>query len=212
MNEQEDKPVRGLPERLPDGEKILWQGAPRWGALARWGFHVRKIALYFALLLTWQVASNINDGVPADDVVAAAFWLVLVAATAIGLFSAFAWAIARSTTYTITNRRVVLRVGVAFPGSINLPFRRIKAAGLRRRRDGTGDIPLTLMADDSVPWVLLWPHVRPWRLRRAEPMLRSIPDADKVAALLARALSDDMATRTPVSDPDSPASPAASAA
>ena len=63
LNEYETEPVRGLPERLPAGETILWQGAPRWGALARRAFHVRKIALYFAILLAWLVYADIADGI-----------------------------------------------------------------------------------------------------------------------------------------------------
>ena len=38
-------------------------------------------------------------------------------------------------------------------------------------------------------WLLLWPHVRPWRMRHPEPMLRSLPDAAHVAAILAPALT-----------------------
>ena len=38
-------------------------------------------------------------------------------------------------------------------------------------------------------YLLLWPHIRPWRLRAPEPMLSSIPDAAKVAAKLAEALT-----------------------
>ena len=29
------EPVRGLPQLLPKGERMLWQGAPRWQDLAR---------------------------------------------------------------------------------------------------------------------------------------------------------------------------------
>jgi hypothetical protein len=34
----------------------------------------------------------------------------------------------------------------------------------------------------------LWPHVRPWRLANPEPMLRSIPEAERVAQILSNAL------------------------
>ena len=30
MMEYEDEPVEGFPENLPEGEKIIWQGQPRW--------------------------------------------------------------------------------------------------------------------------------------------------------------------------------------
>ena len=42
---------------------------------------------------------------------------------------------------------------------------------------------------DKVAYLLLWPHARPWRLSKPEPMLRAVPDAARVAAILARALA-----------------------
>jgi len=38
-------------------------------------------------------------------------------------------------------------------------------------------------------YMLLWPHARPWRFARPQPMLRSVPDAQAVAAMLAEACS-----------------------
>jgi len=46
-HEHEFEPEYGLPERLPDGEKMLWQGAPDFKALAIRVFHLRKLALHF---------------------------------------------------------------------------------------------------------------------------------------------------------------------
>ena len=202
MKEHETEPVRGLPERLPAGESILWQGAPRWGALARRVFHVRKIALYFAILLAWLVYADIADAIPAGQIVRSSLWLIGGAAVVIGLLSGIALLIQRSTVYTITTRRVVMRFGMAFPMAFNLPFRRIRSAGLRRYADGSGDIPLVLGEGDKLAYAVLWPHARPWRFSRPEPMLRGLADAQQVAEILARALADDMQTRAPATGPD----------
>ena len=40
----------GLPGPLPDGETLLWRGAPDWRVLARDTLHVRAMAVYFALI------------------------------------------------------------------------------------------------------------------------------------------------------------------
>ena len=60
------------------------------------------------------------------------------------------------------------------PMTLNIPFRHLRP---RRRcglyADGTGDIPLPITGDDRVAYLMLWPHVRPWRAARTEPMLRS---------------------------------------
>ena len=50
-HEHELEPQFGLPEPLPQGERILWQGSPDFAALARSAFHVRMLAVYFLVLL-----------------------------------------------------------------------------------------------------------------------------------------------------------------
>ena len=103
-----------------------------------------------------------------------------------------------------------MRVGVALPVVVNLPFDLVAAAALRLNHDGTGDIPLTLTGAQRLAYAVLWPHVRPGRVRQPEPMLRAVPDAARVADLLSEALgaalergaasvapgSDDVASRT----------------
>lgn len=198
MNEHETEPVRGLPGHLPAGETILWQGAPHWGALARRVFHVRKVALYFAMLLAWVVYADTTEGVAPDSILRSSLWLIGSAAVTIALLCGLAWLNARSAVYTITSRRVVMRFGVAFPMSFNLPFRRIRSAGLRRYRNGSGDIPLQLFDDDHLAYFVLWPHARPWRFSHPEPMLRGLPDVAVAAEVLTAALGAELATRTPV--------------
>jgi hypothetical protein len=43
---------------------------------------------------------------------------------------------------------------------------------------------LDLAGEDRMGWAHLWPHARPWALRKPQPSLRCLRDADKVAALL----------------------------
>lgn len=181
--------IRGLPEPLPAGEDILWQGEPSWAALARRTFHARKLALYFGVLLAWRAASALTSGASPLEAAIAVLWLAPLAGMAVGLVSLIPWLIGRTTVYTVTTRRVVMRVGVVLGITFNIPFHSIRSAGFRAYPDGTGDIPLRLADDERVGYFHLWPHVRPWRIARAEPMLRAVPDATRVAEILSRALA-----------------------
>jgi hypothetical protein len=183
------EPIRGLPEVPPEGERILWQGAPEWRGLAWRAFHIREVAFYFALLIALQPALALLRGTSLAATVPAMLWTGLAAAAALGILAVLAYASARSTVYTITSRRVVMRIGVALPVTINLPFAVIADAGLKPHRDGGGDLALGIMPGERVSWAVLWPHVRPWRLARPQPMLRAIPDAAAVAEILGRALA-----------------------
>lgn len=105
------------------------------------------------------------------------------------MLGAFAWLSAWSTMYTITNRRVVLRAGVALPVPINLPYVAVASASLNAAADEHGDVALALVAEQRISYPILWPHARSWRISRAEPMLRSIPNAAGVGQILARTLA-----------------------
>jgi Bacterial PH domain len=179
----------GLPEALPPGERILWQGAPDWQALARRVFHVDKVALYFALLLVWRVAGVLSDGGAAFDALASLTWLLPLFALALGLLVLLARWTAHTTVYTLTDQRIVLRIGIVLTVAYNLPLARIESADLHAERGGCTDIALTLERDTRIAWLQLWPHVRPWRVARPQPMLRALRDAKAVSALLAQAWS-----------------------
>jgi hypothetical protein len=108
---------------------------------------------------------------------------------------------ARATMYTITNRRVAMRIGAALTVTLNLPFTQIKNADLDLRKSGTGTIALDLLGDTRLSYLVCWPHVRPWVMRHTQPALRCIPDARHVAGLLAEAaearISVPQVSRTP---------------
>jgi hypothetical protein len=183
------EPIPGLPERPPQGETILWQGAPDWRMLARQVFHIRAVAFYFAVLILWQFASNAHDGGTLIEALAPSAMLIGFALLSVALLCALAWAMARATVYTLTNRRVVMRIGVALPVTFNLPFAKIEAASLKNGPHGTGDIALTLAPGERLAYLVLWPHARPWRLKQPQPTLRCIPDAAAVAAMLGQAFT-----------------------
>ncbi len=188
---------RGLPERLPAGERLLWQGAPDVRALLLHTFHIRAVALYFAIILAWCALTIIGHGGPAHAMRLALLHRAELAVVPFVLMAAYAWSIRRSTTYSITNRRVVISFGIALPMTFNLPFSRIEAAGLRLYRCGAGDIPLRLQPGETLSYFVVWPHARPWRMARAEPMLRCVAGAEAASAILGEALTEYEAS-TPV--------------
>ena len=193
-------PVRGLPGPLPEGEEILWQGGPTWSGIARRVCHVGVLACYVALLAAWCAFSLHRSGHPAGAVALGAACVSIAGGAAVGMLAVFALLVVRTTTYTITTRRLVVQFGVAMTMTVNVPFRIVERAALRLHADGTGDLPLSLAAEQRASYVVFWPHVRPWRFRSPEPMLRSVPDAARVAELLGRALvaageAEDASTR-----------------
>ncbi len=182
ITEYEAEPIPGLPGLPPKGERVLWQGSPDWRVLARTAFHTRTIAAYFAVLVGIAAIEGARSGSPVGIAITGCMGLFVFM-----ILNAIAWGTARSTIYTLTNRRVVLRVGMALPKCINLPLSLVGSVGLHRNRDGSGDLPIALTARQPLGYAVLWPHARPWHLKDPQPMLRAVPDVAGVAALFARA-------------------------
>ena len=185
--EYEFEAALGLPEPLPQDEIILWQGAPNWKSMAKNVFHLQWLSLYFAVIVIWQIISvaGSDGGLAAGWAsVALAFGLAVIGLILVGLMAYWS---ATEALYTLTNRRIVMRVGIVLTVTFNLPYKTLGSAGLRLYKDGTGDIPLQIATEDKIAFFHLWPHVRPWRLAKPEPMMRCIPQAEQVATLLTEA-------------------------
>jgi hypothetical protein len=179
-HEHEWEAAPGLPSALPLGEHVVWQGD--WKRLAIHAFHVRKVALYFALMLAVQA---INLTAPEGQVDWKP-WVVAgsLYALALGLLVGTAWMSARSTLYTLTNKRVVMRIGIVLTLTFNLPFKRIAGASLKTQGAGAGDIALALHPEDRIGWAHLWPHQRAWHVTQPQPTLRCVPDSQQVGEQL----------------------------
>ncbi|HQT38141.1 MAG TPA: photosynthetic complex putative assembly protein PuhB [Acidocella sp.] len=184
----------GLPEKLPEGECILWQGAPDWRSLARRAFRTNIVGIYFAVLIIWRIGGSLMAGHTLGYALASGLSSIALGTTVIGIFCMLSWLMARSTTYTITNRRVVITYGIALPKSVNLPFSRIDAADFRTHAEGTGDIALKLPAATRLSYLLLWPHVHAGVGGKTEPVLRCIEKPAFVAEILATGLGNSIAT------------------
>lgn len=190
---QDFNQFKELPAPLPVGERVIWQGKPSFKGLALRAFHIREVANYFGALLVWRLWSNWSHGVLPADAAISALWLVAPALSGIAVLAGLAWLFRRAACYTITSKRVLFQFGVALPMTMNIPLSKISNAALKTYRDGSGDIPLQVNDSKRVSYVLLWPHIRPWRLRDPEPMLRALPDAAIVAAKLRETLESQPA-------------------
>lgn len=182
----EIEPVAGLPEAPPAGEEILWQGRPDTWALARESLNVNWVLGYFAILAAWRFMSVV-DLMPLGQAIGAAIPFVILAVIVYSLLLGIAWVQARCTMYTITTSRVAMRIGAALTLTLNLPYREIGNAALDLRKGGTGTIAFETLGETKLSYLVIWPHARPWRFGKTQPALRCIPDAQKVADILAEA-------------------------
>lgn len=179
-------PEPGLPEKLPKNEHILWQGRPSSWALTRDALNMNWVFGYFVLVTFWK-AGTLTDQVSFVQALLAAAPLMAIGLLVCGLLLGIGIIQARATTYTLTNKRVVLRIGAALTLSVNLPYSQILSADLKKHRNGTGTIAFDLKGQSKLGFLVCWPHVRPWHFRKPQPALRCIVDAEAVAGIMADA-------------------------
>ncbi len=180
------EPVPGLPEALPEGEHILWQGRPDSLRLAKDAWNLNWVLGYFIVLAIWRVGLSsatyslteaMGHGIP-----------FLIAGALAGLILyGIAVVQARSTIYTLTNKRAALRIGAALTMTLNLPYVQIGNAQAKIGKSGNGTITFELIGDTRLSFLMTWPHVRSWHFARTQPAFRCIPDAARVAAIFADA-------------------------
>ncbi|MDG0987376.1 MAG: photosynthetic complex putative assembly protein PuhB [Paracoccaceae bacterium] len=180
------EPIRGLPERPPEGEIILWQGQPNWLRLTVESLNVWWVLGYFIFLFVWRFIS-VSDLMPIGQALLVSFPFLALAMIVTLLLMLVGYILARTTVYTITNKRVVMRIGAALTVTLNIPFTEIENAAIASSSGNFGSIAIDTKKDAKFSFLILWPHVRSWHFKKPKPSLRCIPDAPEVAEILANA-------------------------
>ena len=180
------EPVRGLPEALPADEHILWQGCPDALRLAKDAWRLNWVLGYFAVLAAGRVIIATSE-VSLTAAMAQGLPFLLGGLVAAALLILVATVQARSTVYTLTNKRACMRIGAALTMTLNLPYVCIGNAAVKLRKSGMGSITFEMIGDARLSYLMTWPHVRPWHMMRTQPSFRAIPDATRVAAIFAEA-------------------------
>ena len=180
------EPVRGLPEALPEGEEILWQGSPVPLRLAKEALCLNWVLGYFVLLAVLRVWASL-DTVPLTQAMGHGIPFLIGGAVAGLIIYGIATVQARSTVYTLTNKRVAMRIGAALTMTLNLPYVCIGNATAATHKTGTGTIAFELIGETRLSYLMTWPHVRPWYINRTQPAFRAISDAARVAEIFADA-------------------------
>ncbi len=179
----------GEVSRLPAGERVLWTGAPDQRSLARYFLRERWVLAFvgvsFALGAT-EALQHSDGAVP--RLVGVATLSAIMALIAVVSIRFFAWRLAKSSKYVITDKRVYFNIGIVMRADANIPYSSVEGVDLMRRPDGSADLMVTLTGAQEIPWLLLFPHMT-WRgSRRGRPTFRALLSPDVAADAVVGAL------------------------
>jgi hypothetical protein len=152
-------------------------------------FHIHWFAMYFGVMVLLKgIAVSQSVGGWSQEW-PGFIWALGLSIAALVLIGLLAYWSVNTTMYTLTNRRLVMRIGIVLTITFNLPLKRLAQAGVHIYKDGSADIPIRLNPEDKIPYLHLWPHARAWKLAHPEPMIRCVADGKHVASLFADAWS-----------------------
>jgi hypothetical protein len=179
----------GLTDPLPAGETILWQVQPEPKRMGSSVFHYRWLALYVAGAMVLGLMAARQSGYPFGEGLATVVLAIPLAAIGFALLETIGRLTARAATYTLTNRRLILKIGIALDMTISIPLSAVTNASVRKGKGAGGDIALSVKNGGGVGYMALWPHARPWHVSVPQPMLRALPDVEGAAALIGDVLA-----------------------
>ncbi len=189
MNRSEAERRAGLDQPLPPGETILWQGKPSPRAMGAVVFRFRLVWIYLASLTVVATLLLRDGGWPIVQAVALAILAIPLGLVGLGILALIGVLMARTTTYTLTDRRIVMHIGIAYDRTISIPLSAVTNAAIRPRgRSGTGDIAFSVKDTGGLNYINLWPHARALHFLPPQPALRAVPDVAGVAELIGDAL------------------------
>ncbi len=129
LNEAER--AAGLTHPLPAGERILWQGAPDRRLLGARVFRFRLLGLYVVLAMAFVMAAAVQGGWPVGQAIGMTLLALPCAAAGALVLVLLGALMARTTRYTLTNRRIILHIGVAYDRTVSIPLSAVVDARIR---------------------------------------------------------------------------------
>jgi len=166
--------------RRGENEEILWRGRPQFSGLAITAFHTKWIALYFAGLAGFSGWSyGLGSGLT----------LAVMGLGLLAILYVLAYLYSKNSHYVLTNERLLILTGLAVEKRVSIPLSSVGAAHLKMRSGDVGTIALQISGERQLGYLVLWPHVRPFRFNRTQPLIRVVENAPEVARLLTEAVA-----------------------
>ena len=178
---------KNILDAIPEGESILWKGKPSFWGFSWYFFGLKLLAFYLIILsVVFAARLTVTDFFTAFVVDFLPFLLSGILTSCI--LMALAKIQSQSSVYIITENRVIIKSGAALSFLISMPFKKIKAVNLQKRKGSLGTISFELNSGKRVPYISCWPSVRPWRFKKTEPAFSCIENVDEVATILRKSV------------------------
>ena len=182
-----DTELSRLPEEvrksIPSGEKIYWCGQPDWVSLGYCCYGIKYLIFYF-LVSAFYVVYKIVTPLTLETFLSLYSSYLFSGFLAGMILFGIAFLSARHTCYIITEKRIVIRTGVALVFLLNLPFKNILSIDRQKLTKNRGNIAFTVRSRKRIPYLSCWPSVKGRGFLSPIPAFRSISDVEAIERLV----------------------------
>ena len=182
-------------EAVPKNEKIQWTGRPEWKSFAYQSFGLKYLIAYFVISGLY-VAASMDQSFVLRIFLTNFIPFVVSGFLAGTILIIIAYIEAAHTYYILTERRVILKSGVALVFVLHAPFSKIASIDRQNLAKGRGNIAFSMGSGKRIPYLSCWPSVKPWTFMSPIPSFRSIKDVAEVELLLVKIANANLNTNS----------------
>jgi hypothetical protein len=164
---------------IPLEEKIYWTGKPNWKSFGYHAFGIKYFLIYFFVCALYAV-SQIESSFSFERLLINYTPYLVSGTLAAMIIFLLAYFSARHTCYVITEKRIVIRTGVALVFLLNMPFKNILSIDMKVLAQGRGNLTFKVRSKKRIPFFSCWPSVKAGVFLEPVPAFRSIMDIEKV--------------------------------
>ena len=179
--------VNRLPEEVgksvPEGEKVCWVGKPNWVSFGFHVFGIKYLVIYFIISAFYSV-SQIELDFSLNAFIGEYISFVVSGVIASLILFLLSYVSARHTCYVITEKRLVIRTGVALVFLLNVPFKNVISIDKQSLYYGVGNLSFKTQSKKRIPYFSCWPSVRSGSFLETIPTFRSIANIEEIGNLV----------------------------
>ena len=184
MNETE---FHRLPEEvgksIPAGENICWEGKPDWKSFGYHSFGIKYLIFYFVISAFYAV-SQLELAFSFSSFLVRYIPFVISGVIAGIILYLLAYLIASHTCYVITEKRVVIRTGVALVFLLNIPLNKVVSIDKQSLTRGRGNLSFKSQFKKRIPYFSCWPSVKNGSFLEPVPAFRSVANVEEVGKIV----------------------------
>ena len=168
---------------IPDGERVCWIGKPNWISFGFNAFGIKYLVVYFILSAFYaisQIELVFSFGAFIGEYIS---FIVsgIIAGLILFLLAYFA---AQHTCYVITEKRLVIRTGIALVFLLNVPLKNVTSIDKQSLLRGYGNLSFKPQSKKRIPYFSCWPSVRGGSFLEPIPTFRSIANIEAIGDIV----------------------------